>query len=106
MARLIAKRSSSLSGPLRVPSDKSISHRALLLGAAAEGVTRIDSLLTAEDILHTAQALRAMGVEIEMTRQQVLVRGTRLAAPNRDLDLGNAGTGVRLLMGLVAGQQV
>lgn len=106
MARLIAKRSSGLSGHLRVPSDKSISHRSLLLGAVAEGVTRIDSLLTAEDVLHTAQALRAMGVEIEMTGQQVLVRGTQLAAPSRDLDLGNAGTGVRLLMGLVAGQQV
>ncbi|MEO1040708.1 MAG: 3-phosphoshikimate 1-carboxyvinyltransferase [Pseudomonadota bacterium] len=106
MARLLAKRSSGLSGHLRVPSDKSISHRSLLLGSIAEGVTRIDSLLTAEDVLHTAQALRALGVEIETRGGQFLVRGTRLSAPHRQLDLGNAGTGVRLLMGLVAGQQV
>ncbi|MEO1658461.1 MAG: 3-phosphoshikimate 1-carboxyvinyltransferase [Pseudomonadota bacterium] len=106
MARLLAQRSSGLIGHLRVPSDKSMSHRSLLLGAVAEGVTRVDSLLTADDVMHTAQALRAMGVEIETEGDQFLVRGGRLVAPGRHLDLGNAGTGVRLLMGLAAGQQV
>ena len=106
MARLTSAHSSRLSGQLRVPSDKSISHRSLLFGAIADGVTRIDSLLTADDVLRTAQALRAMGVEIETKASQFLVRGTTLAAPKRELDLGNAGTGVRLLMGLAAGQNV
>jgi 3-phosphoshikimate 1-carboxyvinyltransferase len=97
-----------LSGDLRVPGDKSISHRSIMLGALAEGVTHIHGFLEGEDALATLQAFRAMGVEIngptagEVTIQGVGMRG--LHAPGQALDLGNSGTSMRLLSGLLAGQ--
>ncbi len=97
-----------LSGDLRVPGDKSISHRSIMLGALAEGVTHIHGFLEGEDALATLQAFRAMGVEIngptagEVTIQGVGMRGLR--APGQALDLGNSGTSMRLLSGLLAGQ--
>lgn len=106
MDRLTAHPSPPLAGTLRVPSDKSMSHRALLLGAAAAGLTRISGLLEAGDVMSTAAALRAFGVEIERRGAMVVVRGGRWHGPSRVLDLGNAGTGVRLLMGMAAGQGV
>ena len=100
---------SSLGGAtLQVPGDKSISHRALMLSAIAEGESRIGNFLNAADCLATAAALRAMGVRIEDTGPgSVLVRGAGLGgltAPAQPLDLGNSGTGMRLLAGLLAGQ--
>jgi 3-phosphoshikimate 1-carboxyvinyltransferase len=83
-----------------------MSHRALLFGAVAQGVTRIDGLLEAGDVLSTAAALRAFGVAVEKRGSQFAVRGRPFAPPSRALDLGNAGTGARLLMGLAAGQRV
>ncbi len=99
----------SLRGSVRVPGDKSISHRALLFGAIAEGQTRIEGLLPAEDPLSTAACLRAMGVEIPPIRagEPVLVRGVGLdglAEPEDVLDCGNSGTTMRLLLGLLAGR--
>ncbi|MEB3243406.1 MAG: 3-phosphoshikimate 1-carboxyvinyltransferase [Cyanobacteriota bacterium] len=99
----------SLCGTVRVPGDKSISHRALLFGAIAEGETRIDGLLPAEDPLSTAACLRAMGVEISPIRsgEPVLVRGVGLDGlrePEDILDCGNSGTTMRLLLGLLAGR--
>ena len=103
---------SHLSGPLlgfvRVPGDKSISHRALMLGAVAMGRTRITGLLEGEDVLRTADAMRAMGASVErLENGEWVVNGMGvggLLQPDRDLDMGNSGTAVRLLMGLVAGQ--
>ncbi|MFM7634963.1 MAG: 3-phosphoshikimate 1-carboxyvinyltransferase [Cyanobacteriota bacterium] len=99
----------SLQGHLRVPGDKSISHRALLFGAIAEGDTRIEGLLPAEDPLSTAACLRAMGVEVSEIRagEVVLVRGVGLDGlqePADVLDCGNSGTTMRLMLGLLAGR--
>lgn len=97
-----------LNGVARVPGDKSISHRAIMLGALADGTTRISGFLEGEDALATLAAFRAMGVEIEgPTDGNVSVHGVGLhglRAPPAPLDLGNAGTGMRLLCGLLAGQ--
>jgi len=93
---------------VRVPGDKSISHRALMLGAVAMGRTRITGLLEGEDVLRTADAMRAMGAGVErLENGEWVVNGMGvggLLQPDRDLDMGNSGTAVRLLMGLVAGQ--
>lgn len=98
-----------LRGRVRVPGDKSISHRALLFGAIAEGTTRIEGLLPAEDPLSTAACLRAMGVAVSAIEagQPVLVEGVGLDGlqePETILDCGNSGTTMRLMMGLLAGR--
>lgn len=106
MSGLISKTAAALGGTARLPGDKSISHRALLIGAAAVGETAISGLLEAEDVLGTATALRALGVEIDRDADGVWrVQGVGaggLREPDTVLDLGNSGTGVRLLMGLCA----
>jgi 3-phosphoshikimate 1-carboxyvinyltransferase len=94
---------------VHVPGDKSISHRALLFGAIAEGETRIEGLLPAEDPLSTAACLRAMGVAVSPIRagEAVLVNGVGLDGlrePDTILDCGNSGTTMRLLLGLLAGR--
>ena len=96
-----------VSGRIRVPGDKSISHRALMLGAMAVGRTRVRHLLDGADVRATAGALRALGVEIDWPDGGVAeVHGVGIAGlsePDRPLDLGNAGTAARLLLGLLAG---
>ncbi|MDE2625303.1 MAG: 3-phosphoshikimate 1-carboxyvinyltransferase [Betaproteobacteria bacterium] len=98
----------ALRGSLRVPGDKSISHRAIMLGAIAQGVTEVSGFLEGEDALATMNAFRAMGVRIEGPDQgRVTVHGVGkhgLKAPGRPLDCGNSGTSMRLLAGLLSGQ--
>ncbi len=98
-----------LTGRARVPGDKSISHRSIMLGALAEGVTEVSGFLEGEDSLATLNAFRAMGVNITGPDQgRVTVRGVGLhglRAPEGPLYLGNSGTSMRLLAGLLAGQQ-
>src|SRR5690606_3947894 len=93
-------------GQVRVPGDKSISHRALMLGALAVGETTIEGLLEGEDVLRTAAAMRALGAVAQRGEDgiwRVQGRGIGgLVEPEDVLDLGNAGTGARLLMGLLA----
>lgn len=92
---------------LQVPGDKSISHRALLLGALAEGTTRITGLLQSADIASTWHCLEQLGVRIERQEEAVLVSGVGLEglqAPCQTLDCGNSATTLRLLMGILAGQ--
>ncbi|MFN9644355.1 MAG: 3-phosphoshikimate 1-carboxyvinyltransferase [Cyanobacteriota bacterium] len=108
-ASLLLPGGQSLGGTVRVPGDKSISHRALLFGAIAEGETRIEGLLPAEDPLSTAACLRAMGVEVSAIRagEPVTVRGVGLDGlqePEDILNCGNSGTTMRLLLGLLAGR--
>ncbi len=95
-------------GRITVPGDKSISHRALMLGAVAEGATTVHGFLASEDCLATQAALEAMGVDIARGADgRVRIRGVGLQGlhrPTKTLDLGNSGTAVRLLMGLLAGQ--
>jgi 3-phosphoshikimate 1-carboxyvinyltransferase len=103
---MISEASGPLTGAAEVPGDKSISHRALILGALAVGETRITGLLEGQDVLDTAQAMRAFGATV--TRQgpgewSVLGVGVGgFAEPDRVIDCGNSGTGVRLIMGAMA----
>jgi len=96
------------SGETTVPGDKSISHRALMLGSIANGQTRIKGFLAGEDCLATLAALRQMGVKIEQqASDEVLIDGVGLrglSAPDSQLDMGNSGTAMRLFAGLLAGQ--
>ncbi len=97
--------SGPLTGRIRVPGDKSISHRALMFGALAVGRSRISGLLEGEDVLATAAALRAMGARIDRDGSDWVVDGVGvggLLQPGEALDMGNSGTSTRLLMGLVA----
>ncbi|MGA7993441.1 MAG: 3-phosphoshikimate 1-carboxyvinyltransferase [Bradyrhizobium sp.] len=104
---LEARQSGPLIGAVRVPGDKSISHRALILGALAVGPTRISGLLEGEDVLNTAKAMRVLGAKLERTGDFAwLVHGVGVAGfaqPQAPLDFGNSGTGCRLVMGAVAG---
>jgi 3-phosphoshikimate 1-carboxyvinyltransferase len=97
----------ALTGEVRVPGDKSISHRALILGALAVGETRISGLLEGEDVLNTARAVQALGATVERTGTGTWsVRGVGVGgfkSPDAPLDFGNSGTGCRLAMGAVAG---
>ncbi|GLH77709.1 3-phosphoshikimate 1-carboxyvinyltransferase [Bradyrhizobium sp. SSBR45G] len=99
--------SGPLSGTIRVPGDKSISHRALILGALSVGETRISGLLEGEDVLNTAKSMRALGAKVERTGAFAwIVKGVGVggfAQPSETLDFGNSGTGCRLVMGAVAG---
>ena len=104
---LAAHRSGPLKGRLRVPGDKSISHRALIFGALAVGETWIKGLLEGEDVINTAKAMRALGATVERTGEgEWRVCGVGVAGfrePEAALDFGNSGTGCRLIMGAVAG---
>ena len=105
-----ARRADALSGTVRVPGDKSISHRALILAAMATGTSKINGLLEGADVLATMRAMQALGAHIEKhDNGDWHVTGVGpmgLTAPAEALDFGNAGTGVRLVMGLVAGAAI
>ena len=98
-----------LKGRIRVPGDKSISHRSIMLASIAEGVTRISGFLEGEDAIATMNAFRALGVRLDgPERGNVAVHGVGLQGlrqPASTLDCGNAGTAMRLLAGLLAGQR-
>ena len=94
-----------LRGVARAPGDKSISHRALILGALAHGLTEIEGLLEGDDVGRTAAAMRAFGAEVERLgegRWQVRGHGA-LSEPDAVIDCGNAGTAARLILGAAAG---
>lgn len=102
--RLRARASEPLGGTAPVPGDKSISHRALILGAMAEGETVIAGLLESEDVLRTAKALRQFGVRVEQFGpHRWRLSGTKWRTPDAPIDCGNSGTSARLLMGAAAG---
>jgi 3-phosphoshikimate 1-carboxyvinyltransferase len=102
--------SGPLRGTIRVPGDKSISHRSIMLGALAVGETRVTGLLEGEDVLSTAAAMRAMGARVERLGEgEWSVHGVGVGAllqPQDPLDMGNSGTSTRLLMGLVASHPI
>lgn len=105
-----ARRSGALSGSVTVPGDKSISHRALILGLLAVGETRVSGLLEGEDVLRTADAARALGASVDhLAPGEWRVRGLGVGAllePRGVLDFGNAGTGSRLMMGVIGGHPI
>ena len=95
-----------LKGTLRVPGDKSISHRSIIFGSLAKGVTKIHNILRGEDVLSTIQAFREMGVKIEDKGNLVEIKGCGfdgLQAPKNPLNMGNSGTSMRLISGVLAG---
>jgi 3-phosphoshikimate 1-carboxyvinyltransferase len=104
---LIARRNGPLAGRVRVPGDKSMSIRALILGALTVGETSVSGLLEGEDVLNTAKALQALGARIARTGERAWsIHGTGVggfAEPRTALDFGNSGTGCRLALGAVAG---
>ncbi|MBT3661317.1 MAG: 3-phosphoshikimate 1-carboxyvinyltransferase [Rhodospirillaceae bacterium] len=107
MSVIISESANPLRGTVRVPGDKSVSHRALMFGALAVGETNISGLLEGDDVLATAAAMRALGAQVtrgEDGTWQVFGCGVGgLAEPGNVLDMGNSGTAVRLLMGVLAG---
>ncbi len=96
-----------LNGKLRVPGDKSISHRSIMFGSLAKGVTRVRDILRGEDVLSTMQVFRDLGVTIEDDGDVVTIHGVGfngLKAPQNKLNMGNSGTSIRLISGVLAGQ--
>lgn len=100
-------RSTGLQGRLRVPGDKSISHRSIMFGSLAKGKTTVRDILRGEDVLSTMQVFRDLGVIIEDDGQVITIHGVGfdgLKAPKNKLDMGNSGTSIRLISGVLAGQ--
>lgn len=96
-----------LIGEINIPGDKSISHRAIMCGALANGKTVIDNILLSDDVLNTINCFRSLGVNIRISNKKVTIYGVGrygLNRPNMDLDCGNSGTTMRLLSGILAGQ--
>jgi 3-phosphoshikimate 1-carboxyvinyltransferase len=107
MASLTITPAGPLKGTISVPGDKSITHRAIILSALAEGESTIAAYCRGEDCLNTMRAFQAMGIQIEEQPDRLRVRGKGLwglTEPEQPLDCGNSGTGIRLLAGLLAGQ--
>jgi len=96
----------SVAGLLRLPGDKSVSHRYAMLGAIAEGATRLENFSTGADCASTLSCVSALGAEVQHTGNSVVIhgRGTRLQAPKLPLDCGNSGSTLRMLSGILAGQ--
>ena len=104
---MIFKPVKHLSGEVTIPGDKSISHRAVMFGSLADGLTEVTNFLQGADCLSTIEAFRKMGIEIENTPEKILIHGRGLhglTAPSSVLDMGNSGTTTRLISGILAGQ--
>lgn len=105
--KLLNKAESGLSGTIVVPGDKSISHRAVMFGAMANGTTNVSGFLPGDDCLSTIACFRQMGVAIKQEGDKVTVEGKGLDGlkePNGVLDVGNSGTTIRLLLGVLSGR--
>jgi len=101
------KKKNSLKGVISVPGDKSISHRAVMIGSIAEGLTEVENFLVAKDTLSTVECMRKLGVDIKLEGNRVKVygKGLYLSKSSEVLDVENSGTTIRLLMGILAGQE-
>lgn len=109
MTKLTSSKASPLKGTLKVPGDKSMSHRAVMFGALAEGTTKVTGLLEGEDVLATAEAMRAMGASVAKEGDVWTITGVGskgLQSPAHTLDLGNSGTSARLITGIIAGHPI
>ena len=107
MASFVASKSKKLEGSIKVPGDKSISHRSIMLGSIANGDTHISGFLQGEDSLATLNAFKEMGVNIKRNGSNVIIKGVGmhgLKEPIKPLDLGNSGTSIRLMAGLLSAQ--
>ncbi|MBU6234221.1 MAG: 3-phosphoshikimate 1-carboxyvinyltransferase [Alphaproteobacteria bacterium] len=109
MTTLTSAKASPLKGTIKVPGDKSMSHRAVMFGALAEGTTTVTGLLEGEDVLSTAAAMRAMGATVNKQGDTWTITGVGtkgLSQPAETLDLGNSGTSARLITGIIAGYPI
>ena len=109
MNSISSNKSSILSGQIFIPGDKSISHRALIIGSMLTGKVKIKNLLESDDVIATLEALKTLGIKINKNENIWEVFGNgigNLSGSNHTLDMGNSGTGSRLLMGLIAGSDV
>ncbi len=107
MSNFVTSNSGPLSGSIKVPGDKSISHRSIMLGSIAEGVTRVSGFLEGDDSLATLNAFKEMGVQIQREGSNVTIQGVGmngLKEPTKPLNLGNSGTSIRLMSGLLSAQ--
>jgi len=107
MASFLTSKCGSLKGSIKVPGDKSISHRSIMLGSIATGITKVSGFLEGEDSLATLNSFKEMGVEIEMKGSNVTINGVGmhgLREPAKPLNLGNSGTSIRLMSGLLSAQ--
>ena len=107
MSNFVISNSGPLSGSIKVPGDKSISHRSIMLGSIAEGVTRVSGFLEGDDSLATLNAFKEMGVAIQREGTNVTIQGVGmngLKEPTKPLNLGNSGTSIRLMSGLLSAQ--
>src|SRR5215831_8340256 len=104
---LVIRPARGLSGSVRLPGDKSISHRYAMLGGIAEGTTKLENFSTGQDCASTLGCLRGLGVEWERDGGKVTIhgRGKDLTAPRSALDCGNSGSTMRMLSGILAGQK-
>ena len=109
MKYILSQQSSSLIGSPQVPGDKSISHRALIIGSMCIGTTYIEGLLESEDVFSTMNALRMLGVEIVLSNNKWVIKGVGLSGfrgTDEYIDLGNSGTGIRLILGAIMGSNI
>jgi len=107
MSDFLASPCNSLSGVITIPGDKSISHRAIMMGSIANGVTKVSGFLEGNDSLATLKSFQKMGVDIEQSGSKLTIKGLGmhgLKAPTKPLDLGNSGTSIRLMSGLLSAQ--
>ncbi len=109
MDYIISKKSTNFSGTIKIPGDKSISHRALIIGSMSIGKSKITGLLESEDVFSTMTALKNLGVKIQHSSNSYIVEGLGISgfkAPTEYIDLGNSGTGIRLLLGAIMGSNI
>ena len=107
MSNFVTSNSGPLRGSIKVPGDKSISHRSIMLGSSAEGVTRVSGFVEGDDSLATVNAFKEMGVQIQREGSNVTIQGVGmngLKEPRKPLNLGNSGTSIRLMSGLLSAQ--
>ncbi|MGO1369323.1 3-phosphoshikimate 1-carboxyvinyltransferase [Senegalia sp. (in: firmicutes)] len=103
----IEGRNITLNGEIYAPGDKSISHRAIMLGSISEGITTIDNFLFSDDCMHTINIFKEMGIEIQVNNKQIQINGVGLYGlkkPDKKLYVGNSGTTIRIASGILAGQ--
>jgi len=109
MASFVTSQSRPLKGSIKVPGDKSISHRSIMLGSIATGITKVSGFLQGEDSLATLNSFKEMGVQIDRQGSNVIINGVGmhgLKEPTKPLNLGNSGTSIRLMSGLLSAQNL
>ena len=102
-----SKIANGINGKVIIPGDKSISHRSIIIPSISIGISEINNLLMSDDVLHTLNAFKTLGVKIEISNNKIIIYGkglNSLSKPNKSIYLGNSGTSARLLTGLLASQ--